>query len=91
MLTEHRPFNGANFMRLDLATVKQGLDTLLEAGDAAGGWLTPEQCLWFNRYCTAWAFYKPSQPEQYQAEFESAIGAIFGYEVDHRSMRPPND
>lgn len=79
------PDSGANFQCLDLATVKQGLETLRDDGERNGGWLTPEQCLWFNRYLNAWDFYRPSQPEQYQAEVESAIAVIFGYQIENLS------
>lgn len=86
MLTEHRPLTGADFMRLDLATVKQGLETLRDDGQKNGGYLSPEQGLWFNRYLNAWDFYRASQPEQYQTEVEEAIAIIFGYPCDRLSV-----
>jgi hypothetical protein len=81
MLTEHAPLTGADFMRLDLATVRQGLQTLLDDGAANGGYLSPEQSQWFNRYLGAWEFYRASQPQGYQEEMEQAIAAIFGYRI----------
>ncbi len=79
MLTEQRPQTGADFQRLDLATVRQGLETLRESGLAHHGTLSADQSYWFDRYLTAWDFYRDSQPEGYQLQVESLISAIFGY------------
>lgn len=87
MLTELRPHTGADFMRLDLATIKQGLETLRDDGELAGGYLTPEQCLWFNRYVSAWDEYRPIQTPELQAEVEGAIGVIFGYQIENLAAR----
>lgn len=81
MLTELAPTTGADFLRLDLKTVRQGLETLAQAGAQAGGVLSPDQIYWFNRYLTAWDYYRNTQPQGYQDEVEEAIAVIFGYRI----------
>lgn len=72
------PTTGATFQRLDLKTVVDGLHTL-KADAETNGCLSAEQAVWFNRYLQAWDYYRPSQPESYQVEVESAISIIFAH------------
>jgi hypothetical protein len=85
MLTEQRPQTGVDFQRLDLPTVRQGLETLRDAGLAHHCTLTTDQSYWFDRYLTAWDFYRDSQPEGYQLQVESLISAIFGYTLGEQA------
>lgn len=72
------PKTGATFQRLDLPTVVDGLQTL-KADAEKNGCLSAEQADWFKRYVEGWDFYRPSQPEGYQMEVESAIATIFAH------------
>lgn len=80
MLTATAPTTGANFQRLDLRTVVDGLN-ILHAELQVNHQLSDEQRYWFDRYLTAWDFYRPSQPESYQLEVERAISDIYGNQV----------
>lgn len=80
MLTATAPTTGANFQRLDLKTVVDGLK-VLHADLELNHQLSDDQLYWFHRYLSAWDFYRPSQPESYQLEVETAIADIFGNQV----------
>lgn len=71
------PTTGADFVRLDLRTVVDSIQ-LLRDELAKTHELSDEQHYWFQRYLTAWDFYRPSQPESFQLRVEEAIADIFG-------------
>lgn len=77
MLTSTAPTTGADFARLDLKTVVDSLK-LLRDELAKTHQLSDIQHYWFQRYLNAWEYYRPSQPESFQIEVETAISEIYG-------------